>query len=228
MSIGLESSILQVESAKSIWESVRQATPSFIMNGVTIDSRHIDRGIDDVIRFLNIAEQQDNPDMAMVAVHLPGVTSQCQQLASHAIQLRANPSGYLPHIVNSLWGIRSSMLWLLPAGAAVLESWPLRSAEIQETLQSISKTYSEAVKRVEEIRLLQDKFKALEDALPSVKELSFEINKVLQEATSAKASAEGSASNAAAKNEEASRYTKILDELVAAQRALFDHFETRK
>lgn len=228
MAIGLQQHIVQVESAKQNWDAVRSAIPSgFPMNGVTIEPRHIDRWFDEVIRLLNIAEQQENPDMAMLAIHLPGITSQSQQLVNHATQMRSNPAGLMPNVINMLWGLRSSILWVLPIGAT-WEGWPAHSAEIQDTFQSMSQTYAEAIKRIEEIKTLKTELNALQGTLPSVKELAADIQKVMQEVTNAKTSAEGSASNAAAKKEEIDEQTKTLVDLVTKQSEQLAYFENKK
>lgn len=229
MALGLQSSIAQVDSVKNIWVSLRSNLPGgFVMNGLTIEPRHIDKWFDEIIRLLNSADQQENPDMLLVAIHFPGVTSQCQSLATQAASWPSNPVGYLPSIASSLWGIKASLLWILPLGAAAWETWPSRSAEMEETLGSISKTYQEAVKRIEELNSLKNNFNLIQESLPSVKELTSDVQKVLQEVANSKASAEGSATNAAAKKEEIDEQAKLMAALVKKQNEQLEFFEEKK
>lgn len=229
MAIGLEPAISTLESVKTQWEAIRpNVAASLSVNNVTLQPHHIDRWLDEVLRLLNVAEQQENPDMIMLAIHLHGVLTQCQQIKIFVTQFLGNQTQSLLNIVNSLWGLKSSLLWLLPPGTTDWENWPSRSAEIQETLASISQTYSEASQYLEKIKSLQGQIETIRTSIPGAEELVTEIKTVSQEVTNAKTSAEGSAANAAAKKEEAAEYAKTLNDLVTEQNNLLSFFETKK
>lgn len=228
MAIGLQQYIDQIKGVKQTWESVRPSVQGgFPMNGYTIEVQDVDRGFDETIRLYSLADQQENPDKTIIAMHFPGIAGQCQQLVNAANQLRSNPAGFMPQVVSSLWGLRSIIFWILPIGGT-WEGLPSRSGEIKETLKTISNTYAEAIKRIEEIKALKSEFDMLQGSMPSVNALVTDVQKVLQEVTNAKASAEGSASNAAAKKEEIDEQAKVLMSLVAAQNEQLQHFENKK
>lgn len=221
--------ISQFDVFKNAWKTTLPAIPeNFAHNGITVNRANIEHLIEDVYRLLNLADNQANPDMAMISIHYQGITSQCTQLTQYAAQLPTNPAGYLPHILNSLWGLKSSIFWVLPKELTTLENWPSRAAEIEGTIQSISETYSKATKQIVDIRTLQTELNTILESLPKGKELSAEIQKVSQEVTNAKTSAEGSAVNAAAKSEEAAAHTETLNKLVEAQNQLISYFEKKK
>lgn len=224
----LQPYIDQIKSAKQIWENVRHTAPTSIpVNGYSIEPQHISRWFDELIPLFEFAEQQENPDRAMFAIHMPGIVQQCQQLSAHIAGLASNPAAYMPGLLQMLWGLRSAVLWLVPVGAT-WEGWASRSAEIQQTLQSISTTHSLAFKQIGDIQSLQTQFNALQSSLPNVQELADNIQKVLQEVSNAKTSAEGSAVNAAAEKEKIDTQLKALAEAVGTQNIALEALEKKK
>lgn len=224
-----KNSISQLENLKNAWASALPSIPATINhNGVIVRRDDIETLIIDVDRLLNLADIQEHPDMAMIAIHLPGINSQCQQIAQILPQFRGNPSAFLPNIINILWGFKSSLLWMLPAGEVAWESWPSRSGEIEETLRSISQVHDEATRKIHDVKLLQAEINGILEFLPRAKELSTELQKTTQEITNSKVSAESNAVSAAAKNTEVSEYVNALRSIVDEQNLLLKYFESKK
>lgn len=222
-----QTSITQIEQAKTNWDRLLPSIlESFPHNGMSVNRQDVEKLFNETIDLLHLIDLQENPDTATTAIHFQGIAAQIQQLQSHLNQLPSNPAGYLPHILNSLWALKSLIFWLTPANR--LNNLSAQPDEIEEKIRAIEIAHSRVSKQIEEIKPFQNEINAIREFLPQAQTLSVETQKVLQEVNNAKISAEGSAVNAAAKNQELSERADELKKLVETQKDSVRYFEEKR
>ncbi len=152
----LSSSLGQLQRCLGTWNSLTPA--NYVYNGTTISSSDISKIFQECIDQLADINDLQNVDIVLVAVHIQGIINTTTQLNNLIPPNNPNLAPAIVNIVNNLWGLKSTLAWILPFNGKHSALSTIKIKEIETKAKLIQSTvagFEEITKARKEIQHIQ-------------------------------------------------------------------------
>ncbi len=156
-----DAQIDQLRSSLESWRANEQRFPTnFVTSqGVTLNTADVGLSLREMFQTLKLVNESEIVDPILLGIHQPGVLNQIPNLIQGIANLINNSiPQYLDQIVQHVWAIRSSLVWLIPpsiqqVGTDLIKDIDLESKlkELAETTQLLSESVAESISSTAQI-----------------------------------------------------------------------------
>lgn len=187
--------ISQLDNALLSWETNFPALPSsFIYQTQNIPIAEFNSSFVEIVGLVKAIGSSDDIDAMLLAVHQPNVINICSQILQTVSNLPSNPNAYLEQLVNLIWSLRSSLVWLTPD--SFKENFKNRLNDF-EAIGKLEATERLHIQLQESISNVNSVVGQTTSANTNIQEILTKITGYEREASNAKINAESSSQSAA-------------------------------
>jgi len=224
-----DAQIAQFSSAIDTWRSVIPRLPATFntAQGISVSTEDLSKTLEEIYAALREINDSTEVDPILLSIHQAGTLNPVGQLSALVNNLQSNPTPQLlDQIAQQTWGIRASLVWLVP-GTASIKEMARKVSEIDlgskvAALRNLSLEYAQEVSKTKDINKIvkeqQQEVLATVDLIKSHE----------REAANAKTNAEASATIVATNKESITLHLAELTSGIERQTKLLADIEDLK
>jgi hypothetical protein len=167
--------------------------PTFPFQSLAMAVKDVLDSFNEIVGIVKSVANNEDIDPVLLAVHQPNIFNICNQIPQAMSNLIANPQAYLEQLVNYIWSIRSSIIWLIKPGQT--ESY-LNSVTNTALLAKIELTENLYKKLFDSTQTINNSITLANQSDETIKNILNSIQGYEREAANAKTNAEASSTTA--------------------------------
>ena len=213
-------SIGQIEAAYQLWQSVQNNLPSsFTYQNTAIPTSELNSSFSEIVGLIKSVANREDIDAVLLAIHQPNIISVCATFPQIGPNSTANPPVYLEQILNSLWSLKSSIVWLIPTNSRESYVHWIKDTDILGKIESVSALQGALTESLGQLSQSAQEAKRSEEEAKAFLE---KVTSYEREAANAKTNAEASSSLASSNKEQIVTLLTQLEEGNEKQKALLE------